>query len=106
MELKGSIKKINEIQTFDSGFQKREVILLTEDTYPQPISIEFLKDKVDLPDAHKVGDKVTIGINLQGRSWVSPQGDEKFFNQIVGWKITADSVAPKKEVAQPDELDF
>jgi len=42
MELQGTVKKIFETQTFASGFQKRELILLTQEQYPQPISIEFL----------------------------------------------------------------
>lgn len=87
IELTGTITKIGDIQTFASGFQKREVILTTQEQYPQPIAIEFLQDKVDLPDAHKVGDTVTVGINLRGRSWTSPQGETKYFNSIVGWKI-------------------
>ena len=45
MELQGVVKKLGEVQTFASGFQKREMVLLTEEQYPQPISIEFLKEK-------------------------------------------------------------
>ena len=47
MELQGTIKKIFEIQTFPSGFQKREMILLTQEQYPQPVSIEFLSEKMN-----------------------------------------------------------
>ena len=42
MELQGTVKKIGETQTFASGFQKRELVLLTEEQYPQPIQIDFL----------------------------------------------------------------
>ena len=45
MELQGVVKKLGEVQTFASGVQKREMVLLTEEQYPQPISIEFLKEK-------------------------------------------------------------
>ena len=48
MELQGTVKKIGETQTFASGFQKRELVLLTEEQYPQPIQIDFLSDKIDL----------------------------------------------------------
>lgn len=90
MELTGTITKIGDIQTFASGFQKREIVLTTQEQYPQPIAIEFVQDKIDLADAHKEGDSVTIGINLRGRKWTSPQGEDKYFNSIVGWKIIAD----------------
>ena len=48
MELQGTVKKIFEIQSFPSGFQKREMVILTQEQYPQPISIEFLSEKISL----------------------------------------------------------
>lgn len=104
MELKGTIKKIGDIQTFSSGFQKREMVLVTQEQYPQPIAIEFVQDKVDLPDSHKEGDEVTVGINIRGREWTSPQGEVKYFNSIVGWKIiaaTKERQAPEPTPAKP-----
>mgnify|MGYP003407794537 FL=1 len=87
MELQGTVKKITEIQTFASGFQKRELVLLTEEQYPQPINIEFLSDKIDLLDSVSEGENVKVGINIRGREWTSPQGEVKYFNSITGWKI-------------------
>lgn len=87
MELQGTLKAIGELQTFTSGFQKREAVILTEEQYPQPINIEFLQDKLDLLNNFKVGDKVKIGINIRGREWTSPQGEVKYFNSITGWRI-------------------
>ena len=97
MELQGTIKKLTELQTFPSGFQKRELILQTEEQYPQPISIEFLQDKIGLLDTVNEGDQVKIGINIRGREWTSPQNEVKYFNSIVGWrieKVTGGSVEP------------
>ena len=87
MELQGTVKKISEVQTFASGFQKREMVLTTEEQYPQPINIEFLQEKGDLLNSLKEGDKVKVGINLRGREWTSPQGEVKYFNSIIGWRI-------------------
>jgi len=87
MELQGIVKKLGEVQTFASGFQKREMVLVTEEQYPQPISIEFLKEKGDLLNQLKEGDKVKVSINIGGREWTSPQGEVKYFNSITGWKI-------------------
>ena len=87
MELTGTIKKIGETQNFASGFQKVELVLLTQEQYPQPINIEFLQDKIHILDAVKVGDTATIHINVRGREWTNPQGDVKYFNSITGWKI-------------------
>ena len=87
MQLQGTIKKKGERQTFASGFQKMEIVLLTEEQYPQPISIEFLGDKADIPEVYNEGDQVKISINIGGREWISPQGETKYFNSITGWKI-------------------
>ena len=87
MELQGTVKKIGETQTFASGFQKRELVLLTDEQYPQPIQIDFLSDKIDLLNNVSVGDSVKIGINLNGRLWTNPQGEEKCFNSIVAWRL-------------------
>ena len=87
MELQGTIRKLGKTETFGSGFQKRELVLLTDEQYPQPISIEFLQDKTMLLDQVKEGDKVKIGINIIGREWTNPEGQVKYFNSITGWRL-------------------
>ena len=34
-----------------------------------------------------MGQIVKIHFNLQGREWTNPQGEVKYFNTVVGWKI-------------------
>ena len=87
MELTGRIKLISEIQTFDKGFKKRDIVLTTEEHYPQHILIELLGDRVDISNDFNVGDDVKISINIRGREWVNPKGEIKYFNSIIGWKI-------------------
>ena len=87
MELQGIVKKIGETQTFASGFQKAEFVLVTEEPYPQPILIEFLQDKIDLLQTIKEGESVKVGINIRGREWKNPQGEVKYFNSITGWRL-------------------
>ena len=87
MELKGTVKKIGETQTFASGFQKRELVLLTEEQYPQPIQIDFLSDKIDLLNNVSEGETVKLGINIRGREWTNPQGEVKYFNSITAWRL-------------------
>ena len=72
MELQGTVKKIFDAQTFASGFQKREMVILTQEQYPQPINIEFLSDKIGLLDNLKEGENVKVGINIReiGRAHV------------------------------------
>ena len=87
MELQGSIYKLNNTETFASGFQKKTIILLTQEQYPQYIPIEFLGDKIDLLSNFSQGEVVKVYINLNGRLWTNKDGEEKCFGSIVGWKI-------------------
>ncbi|MCO4820953.1 MAG: DUF3127 domain-containing protein [Flavobacteriaceae bacterium] len=90
MEVQGKVKMIGETQTFGSnGFRKREVVVTTEEQYPQHIMVEFVQDKTDLLNNFQVGQAVKININLRGREWVNPQGETKYFNSIQGWRIEA-----------------
>ena len=97
MELQGTIRKLGEIETFESGFQKKELVLLTDEQYPQPISIEFLQDKTMLLDQIKEGDKVKIGINIRGREWTNPEGQVKYFNSITGWRLDKIGAGAKQD---------
>ena len=88
MEIQGKIKMIDETKTFGSnGFRKREVVVTTEEQYPQHILVEFVQDKCDLLNSYTVGQDVKISINLRGREWTNPQGEVKYFNAIQGWRI-------------------
>jgi len=90
MEVQGRIKVIGDTQTFGSnGFRKREVVVTTEEQYPQHLNIEFVQDKTDLLNNYQVGQQVKVSINLRGREWVNPQGETKYFNSIQGWRIEA-----------------
>ena len=95
MEITGKIKLIGEVQTFGAnGFQKREMVVTTEDQYPQMIMIEFTQDKCELLNTYQVGENVKVSINLKGREWINPQGEAKYFNAIQGWRI--ESASTKK----------
>ncbi|MFT5986009.1 MAG: hypothetical protein ACI825_001507, partial [Planctomycetota bacterium] len=74
MEVQGKIKLIGETQTFGSnGFRKRELVVVTEEQYPQPIMVEFVQDKTDLLNNFGVGQEVKVSINLRGREWEDPK---------------------------------
>lgn len=87
MEVSGKIKVINAEQQVSASFRKRELVVTTEEQYPQHILIEFTQDKCDLLNSYKIGEQVKVSINLRGREWVNPQGESKYFNSIQGWRI-------------------
>jgi len=101
MELNGKIKAINEVQNIRTSFKKREIVITTDENYPQHILIEFAQDKCDLLNGYKVGDSVDISINIRGREWINPLGEVKYFNSIQGWRIQKSNAA-SSEVAQQE----
>ncbi len=88
MEVIGKIRLVDTVKELGSnGFRKRDVIVTTEEQYPQHISIQFVQDKTSLLDNFSAGDDVKVSINLRGREWVNPQGETVYFNTIQGWRI-------------------
>ncbi|TRW26597.1 DUF3127 domain-containing protein [Flavobacterium zepuense] len=97
MEVSGRIKMIDETKAFGAnGFRKRELVVTTDEQYPQHIMIEFTQDKCDLLNNYRVGEPVKVSINLRGREWVNPQGETKYFNSIQGWRIEKAADAPQQ----------
>jgi hypothetical protein len=87
MEVLGRVKLVGAEQQISPTFKKRELVVTTDEQYPQSIMIEFIQDKSDLLNNVAVGENVKVSINLSGREWVSPQGETKYFNSIKGWRI-------------------
>jgi len=87
MEVTGKIKSLNVEQQVSASFKKRELVVTTDEQYPQHILIEFTQDKTDLLNNYKEGQTVKVSINLRGREWINPQGEAKYFNSIQGWRI-------------------
>jgi Domain of unknown function (DUF3127) len=88
MEVSGRIKMIDVTKEVgSSGFKKRDVVVTTDEQYPQSILVQFVQDKCDLLNNFQINDNVKIDINLRGREWVNPQGETVYFNTIQGWRI-------------------
>jgi len=107
MEVKGFLKVINDVVVLSEKFKKREVVITVSDgKYPQDLLIQFSQDNVDLVDEFAIGQEVVIGINLRGRAWVNPKGEEKYFNTIEGWRITGVVNSSKNDVpvAKPKKV--
>ena len=88
MEIQGRIKQIFPSQMLgQNGFEKRDLVIVTEEQYPQTIIIQFTQQRCDLLNNLQVGQNVKVYINIRGREWTNPQGEIKYFNTIEGWKI-------------------
>jgi len=71
MEVLGKVKyKSGDIQV-SASFKKSELVVTTDEQYPQHIMIEFAQDKCDLVDPYQIGEQVKVSINLRGREWIN-----------------------------------
>jgi len=88
MDITVEIKRIEDIKEIgEKKFKTRNVVVATEEQYPQTLAIQFTQDRVNAVDVFKPGDKVKIAINLRGREWTNAAGEVSVFNTIEGWKI-------------------
>jgi len=102
-EITGTIKVIQDTQTFDSGFAKREFVITTEDKYPQDIKLEFVNDRVSQLDKYDTGDQVTVAFDIRGNEY-----KDRYYVNLAAWKISkaegASTTSPAPEpVAVADE---
>lgn len=97
-ELEGIVKVIDEIQTFASGFSKREFVVEVEDgKYSQSIKFECVKDKTSLTDGLKIGDSVKVSFDIRGNEY-----NGRYYVNLNAWKVenTGGSGAPDSGEAQ------
>jgi hypothetical protein len=82
-ELEGTIKLINEVQTFASGFSKREFVVEVEDgKYPQMVKFECVKEKTALTDGLNTGDPVKVTFDIRGNEY-----NGRYFVNLNAWKL-------------------
>ena len=82
-ELEGIVKVIDEVQTFASGFSKREFVVEVEDgKYPQSIKFECVKDKTSLTDGLKIGDSIKVSFDIRGNEY-----NGRYYVNLNAWKV-------------------
>lgn len=84
MEVKGIIHLIGEKKQVTDNMQKQEIIINTQEQYPQYIKIEFVNAKCDLLNGFGMGREVAVSINLRGN--LSKDGQTAYVS-LQGWKI-------------------
>ena len=109
-EMEGTVKVINEVQTFASGFSKREFVIEVEDgKFPQMVKFECLKEKTTLIDDYAVGENVKVHFDIRGNEY-----NGRYFVNLNAWKLEkpgggaapandgfADQGAPPSHLSEP-----
>lgn len=82
-ETSGKLKWIGEVQSFPSGFTKREFVVTTAaERYPQDLKFEIVKEKCSLLDPFEVGQDVDVSFDIRGNEY-----NGKYFVNLSCWKI-------------------
>ena len=106
----GVVEDVLPVQTFSSGFTKRDVIVGNDvdspSKYPNPVKFTFKKDNCSLLDGIQKSQRVKIHFVVDGRRWDGPKGTQ-YFVDLTGFKIevlNADgtSTEPVPAPAEPD----
>jgi len=86
-ETRGSIKWIGDLQSFPSGFTKREFVVTTaHDKYPQDLKFEMVKEKCSLLDSFGLGEEVAVSFDIRGNAY-----NGKYFVNLSCWKLQRDA---------------
>ena len=112
-EYTGVVEKILDLQTFASGFTKRDIVLGDDvgdaSKYPNHIAFTFKKDATSLLDGVHEGQRAKVRFAIDGRIWHDPKTDkDRYFTDLTGLKLevlNADgaSTEPVPVPATPDE---
>ena len=82
-EIEGSLKLLLDVQTFASGFSKREFVVEVPDgKFPQMIKFECVKDKIAMLDKVSIGDTVKVSFDIRGSEY-----KERFYVNLNAWKL-------------------
>lgn len=101
-EISGKLKVIEDIQTFSSGFTKREFVVTTNDAkYPQDIKFEIVKDKCSLLDNYSLGQDVSVNFDIRGNEY-----NGRYYVNLNCWKIQKAGAQSSQQAAPQNEPNF
>ena len=100
-EMTGTIKLISDVQTFPSGFMKRQFVVTTEgDRFPQDIAMNFKKERCAILDNFKAGERVKATFGLSGREW-----NGKYYVDIDAIKLESLDAAGDQDGGMAADID-
>ena len=102
MQILGKVHLIGQTESVGAnGFTKRQIVIETSEQYPQKVAIDFVKDKCSVLDNYKVGQEVTVDVNVKGNEY-----NGKFYVNLQGWKISANGTAQPQQNAPINTAPF
>ena len=96
------------LQTFASGFSKRELVVEEErdGKWANVVAFSFKKDNAVLLDGMSPGVRVKVGFAVDGREWTDPKtGKVRYFSDLTALRLERlDETVPVPEVAVPEDV--
>ena len=87
MTIAGTVEHVAD-QVVNGTFMKRELVVNVAGQYPQSILIEFQQGNCALLENLQFGQQVEVEFDLRGRKWTNSEGVDKWFNTVLGYKVT------------------
>ena len=107
-EFTGKVKGVGELQTFASGFTKRDLVVEEEraGNWPNVVAFAFKKDNAAKLDGIVPGMRVKVGFAVDGREWTDPKtGKARYFSDLTALRLERlDETVPVPEVVVPDDV--
>lgn len=112
MQLQGKLIEIFDTQQITEKFSKREFVIECAENpeYPEFLKLEMIQDKCDHLDGYNIGQMVEVDVNIKGRKWTNPQGEDKYFNTLQAWRLRSKGgqeapPPPQQQQQQPKETE-
>ena len=86
LSIRGTVKTIMDVQTFESGFSKQEFVVTTADQYPQDVKFECVKDRISQLANIQQGQTVKVAFNVRGNEY-----NGRYYVNLQAWRIEADT---------------
>ncbi len=100
-ELTGTLKVLEDTQTFASGFSKREFVIEVPDgKYPQMVKFETVRDKIDILNSFNIGDELKVTFDIRGNEYKG-----RYYVNLNAWKMesTGNSGGGEGQGAAPED---
>ena len=98
-ELTGTLKVLEDTQTFASGFSKREFVIEVPDgKYPQMVKFETVRDKIDILNSFNIGDELKVTFDIRGNEYKG-----RYYVNLNAWKMEATGGGGEGQGAAPED---
>lgn len=97
-ELTGTLKVLEDTQTFASGFTKREFVIEVPDgQYPQMVKFEAVRDKIDQLNNLSIGDSLKVTFDIRGNEYKG-----RYYVNLNAWKVQSEGGGNAPQGASDD----